>query len=150
MEKLQQLTKYDKLALDIGISDKDTFLNNMKALAKYDNTYEDVLNRLIQPYNSYTRYNLKASVRNTSYRNRNTTGVVLYPVISHIRVYLNPTSILNIFFATLFPPLFGHCGQTPRRERRLGMTVNMITLSPPAAEAARVWRTSCSNSRQSS
>lgn len=36
MEKLQQLTKYDKLADEIGIVDKCVFLDNIKALAKYD------------------------------------------------------------------------------------------------------------------
>lgn len=53
MEKLQQLTKYDKLANEAGIIDKNIFLDNIKALAKYDNTYEDVLNRLIQLSEEY-------------------------------------------------------------------------------------------------
>ena len=53
MEKLQQLTAYDKLADDAGIIDKYVFLDNIKALAKYDESYKSLLDKLIDLSEKY-------------------------------------------------------------------------------------------------
>lgn len=53
MEKLQQLTKYDKLANDIGIADKYEFLENIKALANYNEKYKGILDDIIKLEDEY-------------------------------------------------------------------------------------------------
>lgn len=53
MEKLQQLTKYEKLANEIGIIDKYIFLDNLKALAQYDSNYKNVLDNIIKLSEEY-------------------------------------------------------------------------------------------------
>ena len=53
MEKLQQLTKYDKLANEAGIIDKNVFLDNIKALANYDDKYKNIFNDLLKLSKEY-------------------------------------------------------------------------------------------------